>query len=255
MSKLKQLGAVATLLAFCAASLAACGSSQSVNGAELQSRRAGLAQVAQALLARQGAVAHEVAAARLAWPLLDHGIPHASALRHESTHHAHDPRAQRRERALQARRERELKQRIAALRQLIALAAVRAQGMYAPLVAHGEEHTGAGSGIAGVYELGAGLVNHGLAQIEATLNAGKSTPPAARAFLRQNVDTYIISVYDGNFDLALLGKMLERAYERLGGPKEFRNALTRAQVAEIAHAYAPASERLEPHPWEGLVGQ
>jgi hypothetical protein len=254
MSKLRKLAAAASVLAVCGGALTACGSSQSSNGTEVRSRRADLAEVAHALLARREAVAQEVAAARLAWPLLDGGIPHASAPRHETAHQTRDARARRREHALQARRERELNQRLAALRQLIALARVRAQEIYAPLVAHGEELTGAASGISSVYELASGLVDHGLAQVDATLNVRPSTPPAARAFLRENVDTYIISVYDGNFDLSLLGKMIERAYERLGGPKEFRAMLTKAQVKELARAYSPAGVRLEPHPWEGLVG-
>ncbi len=253
--KLVNLGAAAITTVACAAALAACGGSQLSSTAELDARRADLAQVAHALMGVKEDVAQEVAAARLAWPLLDRGIPQLEASRHEVAHRASDPKARRRARALLAHRERELAQRLATLKRRIAGASARAQRIYAPLVAHSEELTGAGSQIASVYELGAGLVNHGLAQIEATLDASRSDSPAARVFLRSNVNTYIISLYDGNFDISLVGKVLERAYTRLGGPKEFRKSLTPTQVAELARAYSARGVQLKPHPWEGLVTQ
>jgi hypothetical protein len=69
------------------------------------------------------------------------------------------------------------------------------------------------------------------------------------------VNTYIIAVYDGHFDLSLIGKAVQQAYTRLGAAKEFGDALTPTQVAEIASSYGPRVERLRPYPWEGLVGQ
>ena len=134
-------------------------------------------------------------------------------------------------------------------------AVARGQALPATLVAHPEELTGAGSAIAGVYELGAGLAAHGLTYVQAALAAARGGSPAARAFLRANVNTYIISVYDGNFDLSLLGKMLASAYTRLGGSKAFHGSLTPKEVAELEAAYSPAATELRPHPWQGLVEQ
>jgi hypothetical protein len=141
------------------------------------------------------------------------------------------------------------------LERWVSTAAVRAQQLPPTLVAHSDELTGAGSEIAGMYELGSGLIDHGWAQIEATLAAAHDQSPAAGAFLRANVDTYIISVYDGNFDLSLVGKMVEQAYKRLGGAKQFGSTLTPAEVARLARAYAPTVDKLRPHPWQRLVSQ
>jgi hypothetical protein len=245
----------ATLLAACSlAALGACGGSKSSTAAELQARRAGLAEVANALIAMHGAVSREVAAARRVWPLMDHGIPRARrAQAREAGRGGADPAARRRRAALVAQRNNALRRRLAALRAGALAAAVAGQRLSPPLLTHTEELTGAGSEIVGVYELASGLVSHGWNQVAATLAAGNKSSPAARVFQRANVDTYIVSVYDGNFDLSLLGKMLAQAYKRLGGAKAFGHALTPAQVAAIEHAYSPAGDRLTPHPWQGLV--
>jgi hypothetical protein len=218
--------------------------------------------VAHALIAERSEVAGEVAAAHVAWPLIDRGIPHPqSPPRHPASRgpvHSARSRRQaalraRREAALHARREAALARKLAEMRRAVVAATARGQALSQPLIAHAEELTGAGSGIAAVYELGTGLISHGWPQVEAALQAGRRTPAQARAFLRANVNTYIVSVYDGNFDLGLLGRALERAYGHLGGRRAFGEMLTPREVAEIKAAYSPAREQLRPHPWQGLV--
>jgi hypothetical protein len=249
--------AVAALLAAGSlAALAACGGSQSSTDAELQARRTDLAAVAHALSEARKPVSREVAAARVAWPLMDRGIPHAQPTQApEAPRHALDPAAKRKRAALLEQRSDTLKRHLAALKRAALAAAAASQRLSVPLLAHSEELTGAGSGITSVYELGTGLVNHGWNQVAATLAVGKNDSPAARAFLRANVTTYIISVYDGNFDLSLLGKLLEQAYRRLGGAKVFGHTLTPSQVVLLARAYSPGADRLTPHPWQGLVSE
>jgi hypothetical protein len=95
-------------------------------------------------------------------------------------------------------------------------------------------------------------------------NAGPSFPRrgSARAdfprenagsnFLRDNAGLYIYCVYDGHYDLSLIGKRLQAAYRKLGGPRAFGGALTQAQVDELAGAYSIPSARLVPHPPESL---
>jgi hypothetical protein len=245
----------AALLAACSlAALGACGGSKSSTAAELQARRADLAEVAGALIAMHEAVVSEVAAARRAWPLIDRGLPRAKPEQARETGRAGvGPAARRHRAALIARRNNALRRRLATLKRAALAAAAAGQRLSPPLLVHAEELTGAGSQIAGVYELASGLVNHGWNQVAATLAADNKDSPAARAFLRANVDTYIVSAYDGNFDLSLLGKMLAQAYKRLGGAKEFGHTLTPAQVKAIERAYSPAAVRLTPHPWQGLV--
>ena len=79
-----------------------------------------------------------------------------------------------------------------------------------------------------------------LAQIE-------SGTPAAARFARANAPLYIESVYDAHFTLAQIGKKLLAGYDKLGGPRAFGAALTKAEVDGLAGAYSEASDRLHPH--------
>jgi hypothetical protein len=231
-----------------AGALAGCAGSQST-GAEVQARRTDLAQVSHSLIAIEEPIAREVAAARAAWPLIDRGLPNAKP----KPAHTNDGRAAATERRRSAAR---ANRSMLRLRRLVSRAAARGGELPPALVAQAEELTGAGSEIAGLYELSSGLVAHGWAQIAATLDAaGGRDSPAARAFLRANVDTYIISVYDGNFDLSLIGKMARQAFKRLGGTAAFGRALTLAQVSALTRAYSKRADELTPHPWQHLVAQ
>jgi hypothetical protein len=154
-----------------------------------------------------------------------------------------------------ARRAARAKRRYAALTGLIGKAAERAQRLPEVLVGNTDELTGPASSIAGLYALAAGLMEHSWRQVQATAAAPGHATAADVAFLKANVNTYIIGVYDSHFDLSLLGKMVAEAYKRLGSAKEFGGSLTAAQVAAVAAAYSPAAVRLHPHAWEGLVKQ
>jgi hypothetical protein len=227
--------------------LSGCASSQSTS-AELQARRTDLAQVSRSLIAIEEPIAREVAAARAAWPLIDRGLPNAKLI----LAHANDGHVSAAERRRNAVR---LNRSMLRLRRLVSSAAARGGQLPPALVVHAEELTGAGSEIAGLYELSSGLVAHGWTQIAATLDAGGRDSPAARAFLRATVDTYIISVYDGNFDLSLIGKMAEQAFKRLGGAAAFGRTLTPAQLSALTRAYSKRADKLTPHPWQQLVVQ
>jgi hypothetical protein len=76
--------------------------------------------------------------------------------------------------------------------------------------------------------------------------------PAAQ-FLRRNAALYIYCVYDGHYDLSLIGKALQRAYRTLGGPAAFGGSLTPSEVEALARAYSIASSRLAPHPPPSLT--
>jgi hypothetical protein len=62
---------------------------------------------------------------------------------------------------------------------------------------------------------------------------------------------YIYCIYDGHYDLSLIGKALPNAYHKLGGPPAFGGSLTQVQVDSLVRAYSQA--RLTPHPSPNLV--
>jgi hypothetical protein len=71
---------------------------------------------------------------------------------------------------------------------------------------------------------------------------------AAMRFLRANSGLYIYCIYDGHYDLSLIGKKLQDAYRKLGGPAAFGATLTAARVEALARAYSIPATRLQPHP-------
>jgi hypothetical protein len=71
-------------------------------------------------------------------------------------------------------------------------------------------------------------------------------------FLRANAGLYIYCVYDGHYDLSLIGKEIVAAYAELGGPAAFGSALTAGRVAALARAYSIPAVRLAPHPVPGV---
>ncbi len=99
-------------------------------------------------------------------------------------------------------------------------------------------------------KIGAGASAGGSGQ-SAGQNGG--TTPAAAQFLRANAGLYIYCVYDGHYDLSLVGKAVQDAYRKLGGPPEFGRTLTQRQVEALAHAYSIPATRLAPHPPAGLA--
>jgi hypothetical protein len=85
-----------------------------------------------------------------------------------------------------------------------------------------------------------------------TTSAVGIAPPAAQ-FLRANAGLYIYCIYDGHYDLSLIGKALLGAYRTLGGAPAFGAALPQSQVEALARSYSIPSSRLAPHPPSDLT--
>ncbi len=160
----------------------------------------------------------EVAAARTAWPALAHGLP-----RNPSP----------------------------ATRLATAAAAHRVGVIALPGYVTSEAGglTGPATALGGLLKAYAVLTQRGWRFVAATLAA----EPAAAQFLRANAGLYIYCVYDGHYDLSLVGKALQDAYRKLGGPPAFGGSLTQRQVETLARTYSIPATRLAPHPPTGLA--
>ncbi len=128
--------------------------------------------------------------------------------------------------------------------------------------------TGPAAGIAGIYESYERLAERGWRLTSASIDAiaggtpaggtqaggtqAGGTPvgntPAVASFARENSSLYISAIYDGHFDLSLVGKSLTDGYSRLGGPAAFGATLPQGAIGALAAAYSIPSVRLEPHP-------
>jgi hypothetical protein len=201
-----------------AAGLPGCGGTGR-SPAELRLEREDLIAVARALQIAQPSVEAELATARRAWPLLVNGLPS-------------DPRA------------------VARTSSPVAAAAASTAKIPTPpplTKAQFVTLTGPGSPIAALFRDYLGLVKPGWAQIAAAIEQIEHGAPAAALFARENVDLYIESVYDGQFDLSQIDKHLERGYQELGGPAAFGSALPEAEVQELEETYSEPAARLQPH--------
>jgi hypothetical protein len=212
---------VAALLLLSAAALtvAGCGTSAMSSPAELKLQREDLIALSRALKTAAGSAGREVAATKLAWPLVANGLP------------AHIPPA-------------------AAARAPIAAAAESAAKIELPALleeAQASSLTGPAAQLAGVFRDFTRLAGRGWKLISAALDQIEHGSPAGARFARENVALYIESVYDGHFDLAQIGKKLLDGYSKLGGPAAFRGALTEAEVDALARAYSEPADRLHPH--------
>ncbi len=229
---------VAILLAGALVLLAGCGSGSSSHAQstrELALERAQFEQVSSQLSALQVAVKREVAASRVVWPSIAGGLPQALG---------------------------------SGLRKAVGAANARAKALPEPLfLANARKLTGPASGVAGIYENYEQLAQRGWnlteAAVQTIVSTGSATTNATAAsantaaqasFERANSPLYIDAIYDGHFDLSLLGKSLASGYEKLGGPEAFGAALTQAQVNALANAYSIPATRLEPHPSEATKG-
>lgn len=212
--------------------IAGCGSgspSRAQSSRELGLERAQFEQVASQLGAIEPAVKREVAASRVAWPSIAGGLPQTPD---------------------------------SGLRTGVGTANTRARALPEPsFLSNASKLTGPASGIAGTYENYEQLAQRGWnltdAAVQTIANAGSattnltaaSTSTAAQAsFERANSPLYIDAIYDGHFDLSLLGKSLLSGYEKLGGPEAFGSALTQAKIKALAGVYSIPAVRLEPHP-------
>jgi hypothetical protein len=183
-----------------------------------------LAHTLQRLRAPAGG---EIAAARAAWPALAGGLPRGSA---------------------------------PTLLAQVSTAARHAAMLTLPAVVTTEDSlTGPAAKLAGMLKAYTRLTQRGWRYIAATL-ASASTQTAhsgaaatAARFLRANAALYIYSIYDGHYDLSLIGKALRGAYRALGGAPAFGASLTQTQVEALAGDYSIPSARLTPHPPPSLV--
>lgn len=216
--------AILTLATF--AALAGCGSSSSsVSRREYALERAQFEQVADELREVQGAVHREVATSRAAWPLIYNGLPQRMSPRLQSNVKAASDVAG-------------------------ALPAPRFMAQQARL-------TGPASGIAGLYEDYDRLAERGWRLTETTVSGILSGPRSVASFVRTNSPLYIDSIYDGHFDLSLIGKKLLEGYAKIQDLSEetkfagiggFGANLTQQEVQALAAAYSIPAVRLEPHP-------
>ena len=199
--------------------LAGCGGSSSVSTpAAERLQREDLVATVRGLRHAEGFLRREMAAARIAWPLVANGLP------------ASIPPS---------------------VRPALSTASEAAHAIVVPPLmseTQARSLTGPAAGVAGLFRTFTGLTERGWTLTGAAGTEIEGGSPAAARFARENVALYIDSVYDGHFDAALIGKSLLAGYEKLGGAKAFGATLTQAEVDALAGAYSPASERLHPHP-------
>jgi len=196
---------------------AGCGGGKTTSQAELRLQREDLVAVSHALKSAEGPVANEVAATKLAWPLVANGLP---------AHPASSPQSP-----------------LAAATRSAALIQVPALLQDAQAVAL----TGPASQLAALFRSFTGLATRGWQLIGSSTQQIEHGSPAAARFARENVALYIESVYDGHFSLAQIGKKLRAGYKRLGGPGAFGGSLTQAEVDALADVYSEHTDRLHPH--------
>jgi hypothetical protein len=199
--------------------LTGCGRSSSASTpASERLQREDLVAVSHGLRQAESSVGREMAAARIAWPLVANGLP------------ASIPPS---------------------VRPALSTASEAARAIVTPPLmseAQSRALTGPAAGIAGLFRTFSGLTERGWTLTGAAAGEIESGSPIAVRFARENVALYIDSVYDGHFDATLIGKSLLAGYKKLSVGKGFGATLTQAEVDALAGAYSPATERLHPHP-------
>jgi hypothetical protein len=173
----------------------------------------------------QGAVRHEVSASRAVWPLIYNGLPKRMSARLQSG---------------------------------VKAASDVAGALPAPsFMAKQATLTGPASGIAGLYEDYDRLAERGWRLTETGVSGIVSGPISVARFVRANSSLYIDAIYDGHFDLSLIGKKLLDGYKKLqslsrehkfAGIGGLGSALTQREVEALAAAYSIPAVRLQPHP-------
>jgi hypothetical protein len=198
-----------TVLLVAAVALAGCGSHRP-RAAGLRLERADLARLGYALHRLERPVHAEVSAARAVWPALAGGLPQTNS---RATHRA------------------------------IVRALARADAITLPTFVTVEGGlTGPAAGVGGLLKSYTVLTGRGWQFLAAASGERRAS------FLRANSGLYVYCVYDGHFELSVLGKKLQSAYRKLGGGAAFGAALTPADVEALARAYSSPATRLEPHP-------
>ncbi|HEY2766753.1 MAG TPA: hypothetical protein VGI76_00765 [Solirubrobacteraceae bacterium] len=184
----------------------------------LRIERADLVLVAHTLGQLEAPVHAEVAAARGAWPAIVGGLPSNPSR---------------------------------AARLAIATADARAHEVALPRFFDVEGSlTGPAAGLGALLKAYTRLTQRGwrVTTAASKAEAHERQSPAAASFLRANSGLYIYCVYDGHYDLSLVGKQLESAYRKLGGPEAFGGRLTDGEVQALARGYSIAATRLMAHP-------
>jgi hypothetical protein len=199
--------------------LAGCGGKRKVvaSPAAQMLQREDFVVISHGLREAEGSVEREMAAAKIAWPLVANGLPLSIPTR---------------------------------TRVAVASASKTAQAIVVPAPmseAQARSLTGPAAGIASLFEPFQRLTERGWTLTGAAADEIASGTPAAARFARENVALYIDSIYDGHFDATLIGKSLLAGYKKLGGAASFGGALTQTEVDALARAYSPATERLHPH--------
>jgi hypothetical protein len=209
--------------------LAGCGSSESdISRREYALERAQFEQVADELGEVRAAVHREVASSRAVWPRIYNGLP----------------------------------ARIGAqLQDGVKAASEVAGDLPAPrFMAQQSTLTGPASGIASLYEDYDRLAERGWRLTETGIAGIVSGPVSVQRFVRANSPLYIDAIYDGHFDLSLIGKKLLEGYEKIedlsrqgkfAGIGGFGASLTQRDMNALAAAYSIPAVRLEPHPGPG----
>jgi hypothetical protein len=179
-------------------------------------QRAQLVKISDGLRSSEKAVQGEVAASRNVWPLVAGGLPQTLS---------------------------------PTLQKAVGTASAGAQALPEPaFLTNARQLTGPAAGIAGLYESYEQLASRGWRLTEATIGAILNGTPTVASFERENSSLYIDAIYDGHFNLSLVGKDLTSAYEHLGGSQGFGASLTQNEINALASAYSIAAVRLEPHP-------
>ena len=219
---MKALRLAALLAAGCVlVGTAGCGGSSGASTpAAERLQREDLVAAVHGLRQAETSSAREMAAARIAWPLVANGLPAAIPPATQTALSAAGAAA-----------------RAIVLPPLMSKERARARSL-----------TGPAAGIAGLFRTFDGLTERGWTLTAAAGVQIDRGPAAAGRFARENVPLYIDSVYDGHYDAAFIGKSLLAGYKKLGGAQAFGATLTQAEVDALAGAYSPASERLHPHP-------
>jgi hypothetical protein len=208
-----------SLAVIAAIAIAGCGSGashSSASGSELALQRAQFAQLSDQLHSAEGEVQHEVAASRVAWPLIATGLPPVPS---------------------------------ASLQHAVSAASAGATALREPrFMTSASRLTGPAAGIAGLYESYERLAERGWRLTDAAISSIVGGTATVADFERQNSSLYIDAIYDAHFDLSLLGKDLTSGYEKLGGSSAFGTALTQSELSALAAAFSIPTVRLEPHP-------
>jgi hypothetical protein len=197
--------------------LAGCGAHAKARPAALVLEREDLVAVTRALERLRAPIATEVAATKLAWPLVVDGLPTTVPASMSASITAASEGAAH-----------------------IKLPALLEETQAAAL-------TGPASEIASLMRTSIELAARAWELIAAAVGEIQRGSPTAARFARENVALYIESVYDGHFALSQVGKKLLDAYRKLGGPTAFATSLTAPVVDALALTYSEGTDRIYPH--------